>query len=62
MTYKEFYENKDIQIQVVCYANNELVFETTTFSTDYLQDFVKPINTEIDRVLKEQWDKLNEKE
>ena len=61
MTYKEYAENADIQIQVVCYVNNELVFESTAFSTDYAIDFMRPIDKEIERTLNEQWELLPER-
>lgn len=61
MEYKEFAENADISISVDVYVNGERAFGTTAFSTDYLLDFIRPIDSEISRTLAEQWELLPER-
>lgn len=60
MEYNEFAENADININIEVFVNGEKAFGTTAFSTDYLLDFIRPIDKEIERTLNEQWELLPE--
>ena len=60
MTYKEFGENADIAITVNVEVNGEECYSFTTFSTDYLLEYIRPIDLEIKRTLAEQYELLPE--
>lgn len=61
MTYKEFSENAEIEIQLAVYVNGNCIWESTHPTTEFLEENLRAVDNEIESTLKLTYEALPER-